>query len=57
VTGSHRADATRAAKWSGLLGPRDLQALEVEDFEVIDRGAALPFGYNCVRKQRDSVEA
>jgi hypothetical protein len=44
------SDRNTTAKWSGLLGPRDLQALKVEDFEVVDHGAALPFGYNCVRK-------
>jgi hypothetical protein len=44
------SDRTTAAKWSGLLGPRDLQALKVEDFEVVAHGTSLPFGYNCVRK-------
>jgi len=44
------SDRNTTAKWSGLLGPRDLQALKVEDFEVVDHGGALPFGYNCVRK-------
>jgi serine/threonine-protein kinase len=44
------SDKNTAAKWAGLLGPRDLQALKVEDFEVVDHGAAKPFGYNCVRK-------
>jgi hypothetical protein len=44
------SDRNTTAKWSGLLAPRDLQALKVEDFEVVDHGAALPFGYNCVRK-------
>jgi hypothetical protein len=44
------SDRNTTAKWSGLLAPRDLAALKVEDFEVVDHGAALPFGYNCVRK-------
>jgi serine/threonine-protein kinase len=44
------SDKGTAAKWSGLLGARDLAALKVTDFEVIDHGSALPFGYNCVRK-------
>jgi hypothetical protein len=44
------SDRSTTAKWSGLLAPRDLAALKVEDFEVVDHGAALPFGYNCVRK-------
>ena len=43
-------DRNTTAKWSGLLAERDLQALKVEDFEVIDHGAVLPFGYNCARK-------
>jgi len=44
------SDRNTTAKWKGLLGPRDLSALKVEDFEVIDHGASLPHGYNCVRK-------
>ena len=44
------SDRNTTAKWSGLLAPRDLRALKVEDFEVVDHGAALSFGYNCVRK-------
>jgi hypothetical protein len=44
------SDRNTTAKWSGLLAPRDLRALKVEDFEVVDHGAPLSFGYNCVRK-------
>jgi hypothetical protein len=44
------SDKHTVAKWSGLLAPRDLAALKVEDFEVIAHGAALPFGYNCARR-------
>ncbi len=43
------SDRNTKAKWSGLLAPRDLRALKVDDFEVVDHGAPLPHGYNCKR--------
>lgn len=44
-----RSDRRTRAKWDGLLGPRDLSALRVEDFEVIDHGPTVPLTYDCVR--------
>jgi hypothetical protein len=37
--------------WSAmdLLGEYDLEALRVEDFEVIDHGPEQPVSYACVR--------
>jgi len=45
-----QSDRHTTAKWSGLLGPRDLAALKVSDFEVIDHGAATTLTYDCVRQ-------
>lgn len=45
-----QSDRHTTAKWDGLLGPRDLAALRVEDFEVIDHGPAIPLTYDCVRE-------
>lgn len=45
-----QSDRHTAAKWNGLLGPRDLAALDVEDFEVIDHGPPIPLTFDCVRE-------
>ncbi len=44
-----QSDRSSAARWDGLLGPRDLAALDVEDFEVIAHGPAVPVTFDCVR--------
>jgi serine/threonine-protein kinase len=44
-----QSDRHTVAKWSGLLGSKDLAALRVEDFEVIDHGAPIALGDDCVR--------
>jgi len=44
-----RSDARTTAKWAGLLEARDLAALSVNDFEVIDHGSMIPLTYDCVR--------
>jgi serine/threonine-protein kinase len=44
-----QSDRHTTAKWSGLLAPRDLAALQVTDFEVIDHGAPITLTYDCVR--------
>jgi hypothetical protein len=44
-----QSDRHTTAKWSGTLGSRDLAALKVEDFEVIDHGPAIPLTLDCVR--------
>jgi serine/threonine-protein kinase len=44
-----QSDRHTTAKWSGLLGPRDLAALKVTDFEVIDHGASITLTGDCNR--------
>jgi serine/threonine-protein kinase len=45
-----QSDRNTTAKWDGLLGPHDLAALKVEDFEVIDHGSMIELTYDCVRE-------
>jgi len=44
-----QSDRYTTAKWDGLLGPRDLAALRVEDFAVIDHGPMITLTYDCMR--------
>lgn len=44
-----QSDRHTTAKWAGLLGPRDLGALQVSDFEVIDHGPTIGLTYDCQR--------
>jgi hypothetical protein len=44
-----QSDRHTTAKWSGLLGPSDLAALKVTDFEVIDHGAPITLTGDCNR--------
>lgn len=44
-----QSDQRTRARWDGLLGSRDLAALRVEDFEVIDHGAPESVTFDCVR--------
>ncbi len=44
-----QSDRHTTAKWAGLLGPRDLAALRVEDFQVIDHGAPVNLTLDCTR--------
>jgi serine/threonine-protein kinase len=44
------SDRNTVNKWSGLLGPNDLSALKVEDFEVIQHSSPVALTMNCVRK-------
>jgi len=43
------SDRYTTAKWEGLLGSRDLQAIEVTDFEMIEAGERIPYTGNCQR--------
>ena len=43
------SDRRSVAKWSGLLAAQDLQALAVEDFEVIDHGPMITLTNDCMR--------
>jgi serine/threonine-protein kinase len=44
-----QSDRHTTAKWSGLLGSKDLAALRIEDFDVIDHGPMIPLADDCVR--------
>ena len=44
-----QSDKYTTAKWDGLLEPRDLAALRVEDFQVIDHGPMIPLTFDCMR--------
>jgi len=44
-----RSDRFTTAKWSGLLGPRDLQAIRVSDFQLVDGGARFAWSGDCQR--------
>lgn len=44
-----RSDRFTRAKWAGLLGPLDLQALRPRDFEMIAAGERIPLTNDCVR--------
>jgi hypothetical protein len=46
-----RSDRFTQAKWTGLLGSRDLQVLKVSDFEMIAAGARYAATYDCQREQ------
>jgi serine/threonine-protein kinase len=49
ITLTAQTDRYSAAKWPGLLASQDLQALAVEDFEVIDHGPAISLTNECTR--------
>jgi hypothetical protein len=44
-----RSDRFTTAKWSGLLGPRDLDVLRPADFEMVDGGQRIALTNDCVR--------
>lgn len=44
-----QSDRRTTAKWSGLLGERDLDALRIEDFEVVDHGETIALTFDCER--------
>lgn len=45
-----QSDRHTTAKWAGLLGAKDLAALKVDDFEVIDHGSGISLTTDCVRE-------
>jgi len=49
VTLTAQSDRFTAAKWAGLLDPRDLDDLRPGDFEMVDAGARIPLTLDCVR--------
>lgn len=44
-----QSDRFTAAKWDGLLGPHDLDALQVGDFDVLELGDLIPYTGDCTR--------
>jgi hypothetical protein len=44
-----QSDRHTTAQWADVLGSKDLAALQVSDFEVIDHGADIPLTGDCVR--------
>ena len=44
-----RSDRFTASKWTGLLGPHDLRAIRITDFQLVDAGARRPWSGDCVR--------
>jgi hypothetical protein len=44
-----RSNRSTRAKWSGLLGSRDLEAIRPADFEMVDGGERIPLTLDCVR--------
>ncbi len=52
-----RSDRFTAHTWSGLLGPYDLAALRVQDFEMVAAGERIPYTGDCVREPRAALEA
>ena len=44
-----RSDRFTASKWAGLLGPHDLRAIRITDFEMVEAGARHGWSGDCVR--------
>ncbi|HRC86774.1 MAG TPA: hypothetical protein PK413_14295 [Thermoanaerobaculia bacterium] len=44
-----QSDRFTTAKWSSLLGPLDLDALQVTDFEMVAGGSRIPYTGDCAR--------
>jgi len=44
-----QSDRFTAAKWNGLLGPLDLQLLQVSDFQMVAGGDRFDYTGDCVR--------
>jgi serine/threonine-protein kinase len=43
-------DRSTQAKWEGLLGPRDLDAIQPRDFELVAAGERFMWSGDCVRE-------
>jgi serine/threonine-protein kinase len=44
-----QSDRFTTAKWDGLLGSRDLELIQVRDFQMVDGGARIPYTGDCNR--------
>jgi serine/threonine-protein kinase len=49
ITLTAQSDRFTTAKWDGLLAPRDLDTLQVSDFEMLEAGERIPYTGDCVR--------
>ena len=49
ITLTAQSDRFTEARWAGLLGPRDLDALRPRDFEMVEGGPRIPLTLDCVR--------
>lgn len=45
-----RSDRFTTAKWAGLLGSRDLDRIQVSDFEMVEGGQRFNGGHDCQRE-------
>ncbi len=45
-----QSDRFTTAKWDGLLGSRDLDAIQITDFEMIEAGDRIGYTGDCVRE-------
>ncbi|MBI4511400.1 MAG: hypothetical protein HY698_17335 [Deltaproteobacteria bacterium] len=45
-----QSDRHTRAKWEGLLGARDLAAIQPTDFEIVEAGERIPLTFDCVRE-------
>lgn len=50
-----RSDRFTTTKWAGLLGSRDLDDIEVSDFEMINAGERFNATFNCMREPEPQV--
>ena len=50
ITLTVESDRFRDAKWVGILGPHDLRALKVRDFELVGHGPFMSYDGDCRRK-------
>jgi serine/threonine-protein kinase len=44
-----QSDRFTTAKWADLMGPHDLNAIQVTDFEMVEAGPRIPYTGNCQR--------
>lgn len=45
-----QSDRFTTHKWAGLLGPHDLRAIQVSDFQMLESGTCHTLTYDCVRE-------
>lgn len=45
-----QSDRFTSAKWDELLGPRDLDGIQITDFEMVEAGERIEYTGDCVRE-------